>query len=346
MPTVSIIVPVHNAEYCLSRCIDSILAQTFVDIECILIDDGSTDTSSILCKKYTEADTRVRYYYQNNSGPAAARCNGVNKSESNMVMFVDADDWLEYNAAEILYADYKKTNADMILTTTVNLIYDGNFYIRRYRPIKNMQSPLVYYFTNSFRGNWNKLMNKKLWEKIYIPEKTEFEDYITSVQIFSKISKDKISCIDVPIYNYVRDSSRETLSYIESDAFNKPFGEMKQLEIFKWIKTYLFSLQLKEHDREQINGAYSLLFVQSLVCPYLARSQYVTKEETKIFWEHYKKSMTVGKHPLQWSIFINIFCRSLTLGKALQIVYRALYRYRSTRVWLWLRETFRLMTRR
>ena len=100
MHNVSVIVPVYNAEVHLSRCIGSILTQSFTGFELILVDDGSTDGSGLICDEYAEKDTRVRVIHQNNAGAAAARNTGIEAATGKYLAFCDSDDvvspmWLE-----------------------------------------------------------------------------------------------------------------------------------------------------------------------------------------------------------------------------------------------------------
>lgn len=99
---VSIIVPVYNAETTLHRCINSILNQTYSDLEVLLINDGSTDFSGIICDSYAETDARVVVMHQLNSGSAAARNAGIRAATGDFIQFVDADDWLEEEMTALL----------------------------------------------------------------------------------------------------------------------------------------------------------------------------------------------------------------------------------------------------
>lgn len=96
----SIIVPVYNAEWCLNRCIDSLLFQTVTDFELLLINDGSTDGSGLICERYATLDNRVRVFYKKNGGVSSARNLGIRNAKGDWITFVDADDvvypiWLE-----------------------------------------------------------------------------------------------------------------------------------------------------------------------------------------------------------------------------------------------------------
>ena len=95
MPEISVIVPVYNVENVLERCVRSILGQTFTDFELLLIDDGSTDKSSIICDRLSMEDTRIRVFHQENAGVSAARNKGLDFAEGTYIVFIDSDDYVE-----------------------------------------------------------------------------------------------------------------------------------------------------------------------------------------------------------------------------------------------------------
>ena len=94
-PYLSVIVPVYNVESYLAQCLDSILTQTFMDVEIILVNDGSTDSSLIICKEYSKKDSRIKVINQPNAGVSAARNKGIELAIGDYLTFVDSDDWLE-----------------------------------------------------------------------------------------------------------------------------------------------------------------------------------------------------------------------------------------------------------
>ena len=99
-PKLSVIVPVYKVEKYLVRCIDSILAQTFVDFELLLIDDGSPDKSGDICDEYACKDTRIRVFHKENGGVSSARNLGLENVRGNILTFIDADDWIDVDCFE------------------------------------------------------------------------------------------------------------------------------------------------------------------------------------------------------------------------------------------------------
>ena len=112
MVKVSVIVPIYNAKKYLEQCLDSIVNQTLKEIEIILIDDGSTDGSAEICKKYL-TDDRVSYYHKENEGLAAARDDGMLRATGEYIGFVDSDDWIELDMYEKMYSAAKSNDSDV-----------------------------------------------------------------------------------------------------------------------------------------------------------------------------------------------------------------------------------------
>lgn len=111
---VSVILPVYNAEKHLKKCLDSIVNQTLKEIEIIIIDDGSTDSSSEICKRYLN-DKRVSYYYKENEGLGAARQDGILHAKGEYIGFVDSDDWIEPEMYDHMYRAAKQEDADLVV---------------------------------------------------------------------------------------------------------------------------------------------------------------------------------------------------------------------------------------
>ena len=135
MSIVSIIVPVYNVEKYLERCVNSIIAQSYRNIEIILVDDGSTDASSTICDKYAYKDRRIRVNHIQNTGVSNARNIALNMATGDYVAFVDADDWLDNHFIEKSLDDMQKFKTDILL---------GNFYLeyengRCKRGLENLQ---------------------------------------------------------------------------------------------------------------------------------------------------------------------------------------------------------------
>ena len=112
---ISIIIPLYNAARFIAETLQSVQAQTYTDWECLVIDDGSTDNGAEIVQRIAQADTRIRYVYQSNSGPSAARNHGLRLAKGDYIQFLDADDWFPPQRFENMLAAYSCTEEDVVL---------------------------------------------------------------------------------------------------------------------------------------------------------------------------------------------------------------------------------------
>ena len=115
MAKISIIVPVYHTAKYLHRCIESVLAQTFTDWEMLLIDDGSTDDSAIICDEYAAKDERIRVFHKENGGVSSARNLGLDHAQGEWITFIDADDWVEPEMLAKMLAKAEESDADVVI---------------------------------------------------------------------------------------------------------------------------------------------------------------------------------------------------------------------------------------
>ena len=104
-PLLSVIIPVYKVEKYLRRCLDSIVNQTYKNLEIILVDDGSPDNSGKICDEYAQNDKRIKVIHQKNKGQGAARNTGIIAANGELITFVDSDDWIENNTYEIMVSE-------------------------------------------------------------------------------------------------------------------------------------------------------------------------------------------------------------------------------------------------
>ena len=131
---ISIIVPIYNVEKYLEPCIESILASTYRDFELILVDDGSTDGSSEISKRYAKQDSRVKFIHKDNGGVSSARNEGIKNSTGDYVMFIDGDDMIHPQMLEVLYEAILCGDYDLAMAKSVK-VYESDILGRR-RSIK------------------------------------------------------------------------------------------------------------------------------------------------------------------------------------------------------------------
>lgn len=131
MPAVSVIIPIYKAGNTLSRCLDSVLSQTLLDLEIILINDGSPDNSGKICNEYQKKDARIKVIHKKNEGVSTARQCGIDIATGEYTIHVDADDWIATDMIENLYNKAKSDNADMVICDYFNCGRAGKRYTKQ-----------------------------------------------------------------------------------------------------------------------------------------------------------------------------------------------------------------------
>ena len=189
---VSIIVPVYNAEKYIGRCLDSILCQTFSDIEIIVIDDGSSDKSLKICREYELKDKRIKVVAQENKGVSYTRNKGIKLAKGEFVQFVDSDDYISPDMTEKLMHYVDKYDTDMVICGCVEL-YDENkrFVSSEFEGVSEVKDLNITYpdiFENFIlNGPVNKLYKKKCIKEGFPEDMSLGEDLIFNLKYIKNI---------------------------------------------------------------------------------------------------------------------------------------------------------------
>ena len=194
---VSIIVPIYNQEKRLENCINSLINQSYKNIEIILIDDGSTDNTSTICKKYLDMDNRIRYYYQKNAGASAARNTGLKKMHGHYFTFVDSDDYVDMDYIETMICSMINDNADIVISKVCNNIKRNG---KREKEFINNDEAMKMLLIDSFSvESVVKLYDRKTFNNIYYNESiSNNEDKLYIFECLKKATK----CIIIDYYGY------------------------------------------------------------------------------------------------------------------------------------------------
>jgi len=181
MTTVSVIMPVYNAEQTLERCLSAFINQTFDDFEVICVNDGSNDNSHNILEDFAQKDKRIKVYHQEKKGVAYARNYALSKSCGKYIMFCDADDWYEPNMIEEMVKTIKEQNVDIVMCDA-DVIDLANGGIQsendiEYNRLKNIGNHTITpkFTTNTNVVLWNKIFKKDLIEKYNITYPKQFE---------------------------------------------------------------------------------------------------------------------------------------------------------------------------
>ncbi len=214
-PKVSIVVPVYNGEKYLRECLDSLVNQTLKELEIICVNDGSTDSSTQILKEYASKDSRIKVLNQKNHGVSAARNFGIENFSGEYLTFVDADDWIELNALEILYKTIEERKTEMLIFSFKNyfsptdVVKDNRLLFAD--KIKGNDITFLNSYENIFNspmGTWGKIYKAELIKKnkILFPLNIQCgED--RPFYIKACICAKNIAVLDEPLYYYRRNIS-------------------------------------------------------------------------------------------------------------------------------------------
>lgn len=205
---VTIIVPVYNVDQYLHKCLDSIVNQTYENIEIILVDDGSTDNSGKICDEYAQSDKRVKVIHKENGGMSSARNAALDIAKySGYIMFVDSDDYIDLNAVNVLVERMECNDCDMIVFNFYAFEGNKNLLINttgdcKYTTVEVKHKLLLDYWLNSV---WDKFYRASIYKDIRFPKGKAFEDAYVMPEVLKKCKK--IECIPNALYFYNRSNS-------------------------------------------------------------------------------------------------------------------------------------------
>ena len=253
MRKLSVIVPVYNAEKYLEKCIESILNQTFNDIEIILINDGSKDGSMDIINDYAKKDKRIVALNQDNQGSAVARNKGIQIAKGECIGFVDDDDWIDRDMYKTLMYNMNNYDADISICGFRHINENG---IRQESVVKNRNQGLIYlnntleilkhYLNERDMNPWNKIYKRRLFDTIKYPAGKTYEDCFTTYLLLEKASSVVISFEEM--YNYVAHQksisnnqfNKGTFDLIEGHIEQHEYIESKYNALSKYSRRHMF----------------------------------------------------------------------------------------------------------
>ena len=210
-PTVSIIVPVYNAEKTIGRCIDSILGQQYTDFELLLVDDGSKDGSGAICDSYAMADSRVQVIHKENTGVSDTRNIGISRARGVYLQFLDSDDWITPDATKLLVEAAGEHNCDLVISDFYRVvgervsrkgdIDEDRVLTREEYAAHMMEQPADFYYGVL----WNKLYRRDIVADHHLqmdPEISWCEDFMFNLEYIRHAQR--FYALQVPIYYYVK----------------------------------------------------------------------------------------------------------------------------------------------
>ena len=219
---ISIIIPVYKVEKYLEKCIESVLKQTYTNLQIILVDDGSPDNCGKICDEYAKKDSRIEVIHKANGGLSDARNVGISKAKGRYIGFVDSDDYIKEDMYEILLNLIKKYDADVSICNLYDVIDENECIrnkengIREYSRLDILKEVLLDKNIQSYA--WNKLYEKELFDEIKYPIGKKYEDIGTTFYVFEKCNK--IVVTSEPEYYYLKRSDSLVNNVTESTVLD------------------------------------------------------------------------------------------------------------------------------
>ncbi|MDR0301419.1 MAG: glycosyltransferase [Treponema sp.] len=298
---VSIIVPVYNVEVYLRKCIDSILAQTFTNFECILIDDASPDNCPVICDEYAAKDNRIKVIHKiKNEGLPKARKTGIDIAKAEFIIHVDSDDWISENAIDALLKKQKESNADIVIGG-YKTIFPRREEIYEPSSIKKYDSPLnASFYEYQMRYLVGKLYRKSCFNDYEVPEFNVGEDAIVNIQIFTHCEYKNIAVISDIVYYYNR-ITNTNLTALKKIVCNNCY-EYPRIKFRLWIKNYL-----TEHNLfSDVEHSFTFDFLQIGVFKFLRFSKKINKKDIEYLYNEYYLPFTEKRK-------LSFFCKTLII---------------------------------
>ena len=316
---ISVIVPIYNVEEYLPACIESIINQTYRNLEVLLVDDGSTDNSGKICDDYAEKDKRCIVIHQQNKGLSGARNTGLDNAKGEYISFIDGDDYIHPQMLEILYKEIEKENCDFAMIShkkvfnklEQNKDIEGNInviYLNRHVLISGLYNK-TNFLESDFQAVWNKLY-KKILLKNMIFKKNSCEDIEFNNRVYLKTQSAVF--INLPLYYWFQRSNSIShqpinLTFINRcDTYMLCLKEIPQIDIqykaFCLEKLYKTIINVRHYSQKTLFKTYSNALVQNIKAQTI--KEFVNNKYITIFM---KIVLLVFYYiPVTYTIFISL----------------------------------------
>lgn len=274
---ISVIVPVYNVESYLDRCINSIIKQTYDNLEIILVDDGSSDKSSYICDQWAACDDRIIVIHKNNCGLSAARNLGIEVASGTYISFIDSDDCVAPSFIETLYHSLINGNAE------ISVVYYQMFNAERAPLLNNnkcykteilsRKDAVKHLFSDDKFGNyaWNKLYKKELFDDIRYPYGRKMEDLGVTYKLFFLCNS--VALVKAPLYFY----------YQRADSILHTPCKSFYIDRYELSKERFLYLEKIYPDLDDNYVFFFKIIIESL--PYLNDAEFIyAKNEAETLW--------------------------------------------------------------
>lgn len=251
-PLISIIVPVYNVAPYLERCIESLIKQTYDNLQIILVNDGSTDNSLAICERYRGIDGRVQVINKVNGGLSSSRNAGLESAEGEFIFFLDGDDWIAFDGLERLYqimigecVDIVQAKICSVIEGKEDVISNEKCTIERVSG-KECLKRIFPHYGPDYASICNKMYRKGIWKSLRFPEGLLFEDMYVNYKLYASADTIVVSSMNFYFYRKREGSiCAKTSIYGHDDYLNAILKREELYEKNKWFDVYQKELEFQ-----------------------------------------------------------------------------------------------------
>lgn len=286
MRRISVIVPVYNVSKYLKKCLDSIIKQSYNNLEIILVDDGSTDDSGKICDEYSTIDNRILVIHKNNGGLSSARNAALDISTGAYVGFVDSDDWIEStmyeemcNLLEREQCDYVECAVNLYSNSEAKIIKGSGFEIISGKEALSRHLDEYVYYDMPRPAVWSKLYRRDFWDGKRFPEGRIHEDYLLTCKLLYE--SDKVGLLHKGLYNHLVSNP--------TSIMNTKFGVKDLYKVNQY--EYRINYLLNHHEKELAEKAQVKYYCFLLIVCYKCRRNKLVEE--KVYLDIFKRDKKI-----------------------------------------------------
>lgn len=286
---ISIVLPIYKVENYIKKCIESVINQTYKNLEIILVDDGSPDNCGKICDEYAQKDDRIKVIHKKKGGLSDARNVGIKSAMGKYIAFIDPDDFVDYNYIKILYKNILETDSDISICSFREIFENekiefgkiNNTNVKSFNKIETFNNLYVDKYALSTVVAWNKLYNMEIWKDITYPKGKIHEDEFVIHKLIQKSVK--VVYTDAVLYYYVQHKNSITGNGYNERTFDKFEAFEQRAEFF--LKNGYLDLYQK--------CLYSLCLYNRMV--YINTNNKMLKKKLKNQFKYISKKYIDGK---------------------------------------------------
>ena len=232
---ISIIVPVYNSSNFLRRCVSCIFNQTYKNWELILIDDGSTDGSAVICDEYTKEDERAKVIHQQNLGASFARKRGIDVAKGEYLTFLDSDDIVEEDYLERLYNAMKQYGTKIAACDQIKHQEGTDVIVDKSGEVMLLDNQAIHnrFFKYQFWGFGGEIYHRSVFDDIYFPQYTINEDYVVMAQLFDRYKQ--MAYVPMGLYHYMTHGESLSHQKLSKRMFDEYYNKLWVRDFYKDI---------------------------------------------------------------------------------------------------------------